>query len=191
MPLKIKSRGKISIRNSKAQCAIVAQQKQGTRTVTAEKNRQKQERNRQAACSLHHSRAVLNQQWHHSLYPPTDCTGQPSHEPPKRSHPLHTLKPNCFGVARNRTWAGEGISFLIKKIHLYATAFLQRRIPLEMPEDESACIPAGTSKHHHHQKPVWPGDRHENKTHPCQLMLHVEVNSLSLQETAFKLQPML
>lgn len=126
-----------------------------------------------------------------SLYPPTDCTGQPSHEPPKRSQPLHTLKPNCFGVARNRTWAGEGISFLIKKIHLYATAFLQRRIPLEMPEDESACIPAGTSKHHHHQKPVWPGDRHENKTHPCQLMLHVEVNSLSLQETAFKLQPML
>lgn len=28
---------------------------------------------------------------------------------------------DCFGVTGRRTWPGEGISLLIKKIHLYAT----------------------------------------------------------------------
>lgn len=70
------------------------------------------------------------------------------------------------------------------------TVFLQRRISIEMPEDERACIPAGAPKYHHHQACL-ACDRHENRTHPCQLMLLVEGNSLSFQETAFKLQPML
>lgn len=84
-----------------------------------------------------------------SLYPPTDCAGQPSHEPPQKEATLHKVKPNYFGVvARNRTWPGEGISFLVKKVHLYTNSIFTEEGTLEMAE-ESACIPAGTPKHHH------------------------------------------
>lgn len=43
--------------------------------------------------------------------------------PHKGGNALHNLKPNYFGVAaRNRTCPGEEISFLVKKIHLYANS---------------------------------------------------------------------
>lgn len=47
---------------------------------------------------------------------------------------------------------GKGSVSSLRKFISTSTAFLQKRIPQEMPEDESACIPAGTPKHHHHHQ---------------------------------------
>lgn len=102
---------------------------------------------------------------------------------PKKEATLHKVKPNYFGVvARNKTWPGEGISFLLKKIHLYTNSIFTEEDTLGMAENSWNT-----------QEPPPPpslGDRHENKTHPYELMLYLEGNSLPLHEIAFKLQPM-
>lgn len=95
----------------------------GTRTAATNKNRQGQEQSRQAsplpAVTLGQSQTSGGER--HAI---------PTHEPcrtatsqsPQMSQSLLNLKTNCFGVTRSRTWPGEGISLLVKKIRLYANS---------------------------------------------------------------------
>lgn len=137
--------------NSGARCAMVAQYKPGTRTAAAEKNGQGQKQSRQACLlpAVTAGQSQISSGERHAIPTHGPCWTAKS-QSPKMSQSLLNLKLNGFQLGTQRGLGKGSVSSLRKSVAM-PTAFLRRRIPLEMPRYKSACIPVGVPEHHHHQ----------------------------------------